>query len=170
MILSTRQVSLLNEMGIPVWQRRALKTAQDEPVENALTSVSSDNSALLQQIEQVNWVMVLDQLSADTQQLLARICRAMSIPEQQYCVVSLSDIKSLSDLEASPNKVCVLFCDSEDTPWHKQATPHRLLPTQQRGLASLVSHDLRHALNKPVLKAQIWRDVLQAQQYIQQQQ
>ncbi len=124
MILSTRQVSLLKEMGIPVWQRRALKTTQSDPVENALTSISSDNSAVLQQIQQVNWVMVLDQQSADTKQLLARICRAMPISEQQYCVVSLSDIEPLSDLDASPNKVCILLCDTDDTPWHKQAKPH----------------------------------------------
>ena len=173
MMLDSRQVSLLTEMGIPVWELRT----SDEIATEAIEPPVVDIAALLQRVAQSDWLICCENvLTEQGHRLLQAMLSTIELSLADVCLLSLTELNKLIETaEIEPQQKVVLLLGEQAV---KQAfnesaqvsnyrnEAHAISPSQ---LATVVSFSLENLLQSPENKVLAWQD-LQLAKNIQQQQ
>jgi DNA polymerase III psi subunit len=160
-----RQVSLLSEMGIPVWQLRQ-KVIIDEASKTRIYE-EVDNNPLLARIESAKWLICHDRENTQqTQRLIQSILLAMNIALTDTCSLTPAELKALEPetIINAENKQLWVFGESIIKQlFGDAASVEQLRHEPQFALSSklttLVSLDLASLLSIPEAKKQLWQDL-----------
>ena len=145
MELSTRQLSSLNEMGIPVWEFRTEKVTHSAGVDEAVIPAE-----LYEYIAGIGILLIVDTqyYQVAEQRLLNAMLFSVGLSFEHIAIVNPHQFLSLdkSELDLTSKKIMVLGRDLLD-----------LNADQSKRMK--VSMSLTELLNKPADKAIAWRDL-----------
>ncbi|OUR88999.1 hypothetical protein A9Q92_01855 [Methylophaga sp. 42_8_T64] len=164
MQLEPRQLSTLDEMGIPVWELR--NTASNLPIAEPVVLNEQQLSA--------DWLIVhgSENHTQAKQQLLSAILKAIGVEISDVAVINQQQLPSLST-QSLANKTVLVFGNqflSELLPEHANsddafAEVHRL---NNAGLNMIVTHDLSDLIQQPEKKRDTWQALKLAQRTVKQ--
>lgn len=172
MMLAPRQVFLLSEMGIPVWEMRGNLREKAEASIDVDIAEPVDRDAVLAKIEAATSLICLDSaLTQQTQRLLESIYRAMAIPITMACFLTPSELEVIESV-LFPNaeqKHLLTFGESiSQQLFGPSATVEQYHANVQFTLASKlatwVNVSLDQVLEKPELKKKIWQNLQHVKQ------
>ncbi len=171
-MFDANQLSVLSEMGIPVWQLRQAGIVKEEVrTPDTDNHVEIDTASLLARVNASNWLFCHDgKESQECQRLLQSICSAMGI-SQGICLLSLNDLKAIASetIASSEKKRLILFGESivkrvfgpASTVESLRDEPQQAL---QSNLTTFVSSSLQSLLENTANKKQVWQDIRQIKQ------
>jgi len=160
MELSSRQLSSLNTMGIPVWEFRSTQSEVIAIVDDIIPQQPSE------QLLKSDWVVMIDDKTygEQAQRLLYAMLFAIGVEKHEFAII---DAKQLVQLDTIPtqNKVLIVL----STQVAKQllgesivrGSVHKTLNTQ---VTTVVSFGLDELLANPENKVQAWQDLQLAKQ------
>jgi hypothetical protein len=175
MMLDSRQVSLLTEMGIPVWELRA--SNEIEITTEAIEQPVVDIAALLDRVAQSNWLICCeDVLTQAAHRLLQAMLSTIGLSLADVCLLSLTELSKLIETAEGEfqQKVVLLlgeqavkqaFDESARVSNYRNET-HAISPSK---LATVVSFSLENLLQSPENKVLAWQDLQLAKNSQQQQ-
>ena len=172
-MFEANQLSVLSEMGIPVWQLRQTGIVSGQ-VQTSSTDdyVEIDTAGLLARVNISNWLVCHDgEESQQSQRLLQSICSAIGI-SQGICLLSLNELKTItSETIMNPEgKRLILFGESiAKQVFGSEATVENLGYEPQQALQSklttFVSLSFQSLLENTANKKQVWQDIRQIKQF-----
>lgn len=157
MILEPGQLSILAEMGIPVW---ALRQHQD----NLTLQIDVQSSVeKMHRIEPMDWLIMVDEYNQLQQNLLGNMLFAIGYDLERVTIVGTEDLQSLEQLTPSKHlllafgqrSIQILFGQDAKLEQYRGKT-HQLFASQ---LTTIVSHGLQDLLMFPEKKMQAWQDL-----------
>ncbi|PHS68989.1 MAG: hypothetical protein COB23_07680 [Methylophaga sp.] len=165
MALEPRQLSALNEMGIPVWGLRTQLPVEILPiVDIAETSIAEIDENLLQR----DWLILVDQptISEQAQRLLDAMLLAIGLMQQHVTIVTSKQLSQLQQLSAARKIILslgsknsqLLLGESTKLDSHRGKV-HQVLTPQ---FTTIVSFGLEELLEFPQYKILAWQDLLLA--------
>ncbi len=110
-MFDSRQVSLLAEMGIPVW---LLRSVEEGTAPTIVEHDVVDNDALLTRMSDARWLVCHDgEDSPQAQRLLQAMLSTIAVSYQDMCVLTLADVAALTASAAVDltGKTLLLFGD-----------------------------------------------------------
>ena len=157
MQLTSRQLSSLNEMGIPVWEFRT-KKSQSEPVAVSNNSAIKNNAQLVER----NWIALIDadNYNEQARRLLQAMFFSIGIEQHQIAIIDEMQFEQLKQVDVE-EKVLIIFGDAlAQKILGKLVSRGTLLDkTSQINITTLVSFDLIELLYEPSKKADAWQDL-----------
>lgn len=172
-MFEAKQLSVLSEMGIPVWQLRQTGIVTEEVRKPSTDDhVEMDTTNLLARVNISSWLFCHDEKeSQQSQRLLQSICSAIGI-NQSICLLSLNELKAItSETIVNPEKKrLILFGESvAKQVFGSEATVESLRYEPQQALQSklttFVSLSLQSLLENTANKKQVWQDIRQIKQF-----
>ncbi len=154
MELTSRQLSSLNEMGIPVWRLRS--NAQEPEVVTASEQAS-------EQLLRCTWIILVNkEHSEQAQRLLYAMLSAIAVSPEQVALISSEQLPQLQSVDAK-QKVLLVLSD-EITDLSEQAISRgEIHQTQTIQINTVCSFGLNELLAEPEKKAEAWQDLQLAQ-------
>ena len=164
-MIESRQVSLLSEMGIPVWQLRQQAIVEEVSKNSPYEEV--DNKALLARIAPAKWLICHDsENTQQTQRLIQAILLAMNIAFTDTCSITPAELKALESETISNLEHKQLWVFGEaiiKQLFGDAASVEQLRYEPQFALSSKlttsVSLDLASLLTMPEAKKKLWQDL-----------
>lgn len=155
MDLTPRQLSSLDEMGIPVWALRS---------ENS----NEDTVALGEKLLPCECVILLESVNPDqkSQQLLQAMLFSIGLNLQQCVVINADQLSQLQDSASQQKLLLILGQEFAHSLWGKSAKRGECIQLFEKALQAVVSFSLDELLNSPENKALAWQDLLLAKQII----
>ena len=164
MQLEPRQLSTLDEMGIPVWELR--NTASNLPTVEPVV--------LNEQQLQADWLIVHgnENHTQEKQQLLSAIMKAIGVEISEVAVINQQQLPSLST-QSLANKMVLVFGKqflSVLLPEHTSAddSSAEVHSLNDSGLNMIVTHDFYDLLQRPEKKRDVWQALKLAQRTVKQ--
>ena len=173
MMLDSRQVSLLTEMGIPVWELRPSTEIVTEAIEHPVVDIAG----LLDRVAQSDWLICCeDVLTPVAHRLLQAMLSTIGLSLADVCLLSLTELGKLVERPegVSQQKVMILLgeqavkqaFDDSATVSNYRNEAHAILRAK---LITVVSFSLENFLQSPENKVLAWQDMLLAKNSQQQQ-
>ena len=165
MVFDSKQVSLLTEMGIPVWALRTHQGITSEKVEPPILLV--DNTAFLNKVSQATWLVCHDGSdNPQAQRLLQAMLATIGVSYGEACLMTTSDIdivKTTTTINWAQKVLLVLgeqavrqtFGDEATVATYRNET-HFI---SQSKLATMVSFGLTDLMQHPENKVSAWQDL-----------
>lgn len=159
MLLEPRQLSTLNEMGIPVWELRSQQSENISPVVE-ITSVELDKDLL-----QRDWLILVDQYSINEQEqrLLYAMLLSIGLSQQHIAVVAAEQLLQLQQVPAKQKllfafgrKNAQLLLGEKTSLDESRGKVHQALPSE---FTTVVSFSLKELLEFPERKVLAWQDL-----------
>jgi DNA polymerase III psi subunit len=165
MMPSSTQVSLLREMGIPVWKLRGRAEVElSDPV---------DTTALLARISNSIFLVSHDsQITKQTNYLLQSMLSTIGLSSEVVCFISLAEVDVLTKLKKVETKQKVLllmgegavkhvFGDASDVATYR----NNIHSIEESKLTAIVSFGLDNLILNPQNKALAWKDLHSVKMY-----
>lgn len=167
MQLNANQLSILKEIGIPVWELRPVNQASQA---DNLVSEPDDQFVTKRQYQHA-WIIVVDSLDANSaqQRLLYAMLKSINVPVEDVAVVTTTDYAQI-ELVPSNNKLMLVLGDNA----YSCVKGEPSLIEQNRGgvhqyeIATIASYGLDQLLSDTAKKAMVWQDLLVAKQHYEQ--
>lgn len=163
MELTSRQLSSLHTMGIPVWEFR---TTNDDATPQYHEPLSVQDIEALEQCQ--CWVMTdVEPQNVQAQRLLHAILFSMGLNSQQFFSIEPSHFAQLNTIDTE-NKVLIIFGEH----LAKNALEETIVrgklhkPAAIEGLTMLFTDGLDNLLTNPKLKASVWHDLQPARKQL----
>lgn len=171
-MLTARQVSLLSEMGIPVWQLRQSQAKKAKEKQQPDKSEQQDVATLSARIESVNWLICHDsEHSEQIKRLMHGMLLSIDVERTEVCLLTIADLIKLATMEISHSEQKRLLLFGEQTVkqvFGDAATVEQLRYEPQLSfkskLTTSVSLNLDLLLTTPEQKKQVWQDLCRAKQ------
>ncbi len=169
MQLNSSQLSILAEIGIPVWELRPASTAQNFELDtHGLEQVLSDQTEIQRQQP---WIVVTDEIEPNSakQSLLYAMLKAINLSYDDVAVITSTDYSRLV-LDSANNKIMLalghqaLNCIKGIS----ESIEHCRGKIHQVDIDTVVSYGLDELLNNPTKKAAVWQDLVFAKRHYQQ--
>jgi len=165
MMPSSTQVSLLREMGIPVWKLRGRAEVElSDPV---------DTTALLARISNSIFLVSHDsQITKQTNYLLQAMLSTIGLSSEVVCFISLAEVDVLTKLKEREIEQKILFLmgdgavkqvfgEASNVVTYRNNT-HNI---EQSNLTAIVSFGLDELMINPQNKALAWQDLRTVKMY-----
>ena len=185
MMLDSRQVSLLTEMGIPVWELRTSNEIETETETETETEIATeaieqpvvDITVLLQRVTKSDWLICCeDVLTQAAHRLLQAMLSTIGLSLADVCLLSLTELSKLIETTegVSQQKVVLLlgeqavkqaFDESAKVSNYRNEA-HAISPAL---LTTVASFSLEDLLQNPEHKVLAWQDLQLAKNSQQQQ-
>ena len=160
MELNSRQLSSLNEMGIPVWKLRS-QVSNDAVSDNVITSQEPS-----EQLLRCTWIVLVDKNHHEqSQRLLHAMLSSMAVSPEQVALISAEQLPQLQHIEAQ-GKVLLVLGDKVSEQVLSRGEIHQ---TQAISVNTVLSFSLDELLAQPEKKAEAWHDLQLAQSVLSQQ-
>lgn len=163
MMFDSRQVSLLTEMGIPVWQLRT----QPEITPTRTEQAPVDTAELLNKINQSTWLVFHDgEGNPQAQRLLQSMLSTIGLSYKDICLMTQLDIDMLMASEniSLTGTVLLLFgeravqqCFGEMATVSSHRNETHFM--SQTALTAIVSFGLQTLMQTPENKVLAWQDL-----------
>ena len=112
MMLDSRQVSLLTEMGIPAWELRTSNEIETEIATEAIEPPVVDITSLLQRVTKSDWLICCeDVLTQAAHRLLQAMLSTIGLSLADVCLLTLAELSKLIETTegVSQQKVVILL-------------------------------------------------------------
>ena len=161
MQLTPRQLSSLNEMGIPVWEFRSTKAEKTAGVVAEII-VQQPSEQLLN----CDWVVMIDHnhYGEQAQRLLYAMLLSMGIEEHQFAIIDVKYSVQLQNIDSKRKVLIVLGNDIAKELLGEPLVPgtiHKILNSQ---ISTIISFSLDDLLENPQNKVHAWQDLQLAKQ------
>ncbi|MDF1588035.1 MAG: DNA polymerase III subunit psi [Gammaproteobacteria bacterium] len=164
MQLNSSQLSILEEIGIPVWE---LRPQNVEPRPQQREILTAETKIQCQQ----SWIVVVDKIEDNSakQSLLYAMLKAINVSYDDVAVITSNDYLML-DLDSTNNKIVLVLGSAalsyidgiSETLEQCRGKIHQV------DIDTVVSYGLDQLLNDPNKKAVVWQDLLFAKRHYQQ--
>ncbi len=157
MDLTSRQLSSLNEMGIPVWEFRSNESEQ------AISVVEQEPS---EQLLNCDWVVLIDgqNYSEQARQLLHAMLFSIGIEQNQVAIIDSDQLAQLHNVP-SQNKILIVLGESlAQSLLGENVSRNAVHKTLNSQISTVVSFSLAELLVHPEKKALAWQDLQLAKQ------
>lgn len=154
MELNSRQLSSLNEMGIPVWKLRP-QVSNDVIVDTVIASQEPS-----EQLLRCTWIILVDKNHHEqAQQLLHAMLSSIAVSPEQVALISSEQLPQLQHIEAQQKVLLVLGDDMSGQTLNRGV----IYQTQDIQINTVLSFSLNELLVNPEKKAIAWQDMQLAQ-------
>ena len=154
MELNSRQLSSLNEMGIPVWKLRS-QVSNDVIVDTVIASQEPS-----EQLLRCTWVVMVDKNHHEqAQKLLHAMLSSIAVSPDQVSLISFEQLPQLQHIEGQ-GKVLLVLGEEISDPALSRGAIHQ---TQAISINTVLSFSLDELLAEPEKKAEAWHDLQLAQ-------
>ena len=158
MILDSDQLTILHEMGIPLWELRTddLHDASAEP-----ETISEERYQLA-----TPWIILVDSLEVNSVEhnLLHAILRAIGLTDEQFSIISIADYARLQ--LSTDNQYLLCFgpdsLSTIDNQLDFSAIRGQVIQEERTVFAT---HALADLIKQPQLKGIVWQDLTKLQSH-----
>ncbi|MBE0439276.1 MAG: DNA polymerase III subunit psi [Gammaproteobacteria bacterium] len=164
MQLNSSQLSILEEIGIPVWE---LRLQNVEPALQQREVLTAETKIQYQQ----SWIVVVDKIedNSSKQALLYAMLKAINVSYDDVAVITSDDYLML-DLDSTNNKIMLVLGSAALSyiDGISESIEQCRGKIHQIDSDIVVSYGLDELLNDPTKKAAVWQDLLFAKRHYQQ--
>lgn len=155
MQLESRQLAMLVEMGIPVWELRTEQSVDILPVAELTVPVLNEN--LLQR----DWFILVEQqiMNEQEQRLLYAMLSTIDVTRQQINIVTLEQLPQIEQVPAKGKLLFVLGSTNLQLLLGGDSSRGEVHQTLSSGVVTVVSFSLKELLESPERKVLAWQDL-----------
>lgn len=161
MQLNSRQLSILDQIGIPVWELRGQNVGSSLQEREVLTGETKIQC-------QQSWIVVVEKIEANSakQSLLYAMLKAINVSYDDVAVITSNEYPML-DLDATNNKLVLVLGRAALSciDGISESFEHCRGKIHQTDIDTVVSYGLDELLNNPHKKAAVWQDLLFAKSH-----
>lgn len=156
MDLTPRQLSSLDEMGIPVWVLRSKIASEASSAADAVITSQKPSEQLLR----CTWVVLVDKNHHEqAQRLLHAMLSSIAVIPEQVSLISSEQLPQLQQIEVQGKVLLVLGDDLLERTLNRGV----IHQTQSVEINTVLSFSLDELLAQPEKKAEVWQDLQLAQ-------
>lgn len=161
MELNPRQLSSLNEMGIPVWEFRSSEAEE-------VVVVVEDNLEVYpsEQLLNCDWVVMIDNQNygEQAQRLLHAMLLSVGVKEHQLAIIDTKQLSQLQTIAAQKKVLIILGSSMAQELLDENIVRGSIHQTMDSKISTVVSYALDDLLENPQKKAHAWQDLQLAKQ------
>jgi len=167
MQLNAQQLTVLAEMGIPIWQLRTTDPVLEQHVEDQ--DVSSEIAA---EVLTKNWLVLVDDVNDNSakRSLLDNMLKAIKVAPDNVAIVTTKQYQQLEQIPSLRRVLLVLGDKAAELVLGSQQSLEQYRGSiQQAHIDAVISFDLDDLLANPQKKALAWQDLMLAKRHFEQQ-
>ena len=161
MELTSRQLSSLKEMGIPVWEFRSSKSEEVVPIVDEVIAEQAS-----EQLLSCDWIVMIDEQNygEQAQRLLHAMLLSIGIEEHQLAIINAKQVSQLQNIPSLRKVLIVLGGDIAKKVLGESVVRGAVHKTLDSQISTVVSFGLDDLLENSGSKAHAWQDLQLAKQ------